>query len=292
MENIVLNGQVVEIAKPRKGTRCKCCGKELNEYTRFIVTRTKSCNVAYVCEECYTPVPYHHHKSTEDIIKGRLTSGKYRVAVELEADYKPRSNRNNANAYLAAQWGLVPTDDCTVDVEYHMRNAVSFHGMKDFLDDVANTVNLTAPNAGQHINISKIDWTVGDTNKIDGNSQALFTPLARAMRSDPEALEKVFGRVFDDEYYRYTECGFCHGDWLRIKPYCLEFRIAKYQNTKQFFSCMNLCRDIVDILDKWLKGELNTDQAAGKMAQRYKLYADGKAPCFYAYRNNRGVVRK
>ena len=292
MENIILNGQVVEVAKPRKGTRCKCCGKELNEYTRFIASRTKSCNVAYVCEDCYTPVQYHHHKSTEDIIKGKLTSGKYRVAIELEANYKPRTNSYSVNAYLAAQWGLVPTNDCTVDVEYHMRNAVSFHGMKDFLDDVANTVDLTTPNAGQHINISKIDWTIGDMDEIDANSQALFTPLVRAMRSDSEALESVFGRVFDDEYYRYTETGFCHGDWLRIKTYCLEFRIAKYQNTKQFFACMNLCRDIVDILDKWLKDEFSVDEAATKIVQRYKLYADGKAPCFYTYRNNRGVVRK
>ena len=292
MENIFLNGQAVEFAKPRKGTRCKCCGKELNEYTRYIVTRTKSCNVAYVCEDCYTPVPYHHHKDTEDIIKGKLTSGKYRVAIELEADYKRSTNHDNVNAYLAAQWGLVPTNDCTVDVEYHMRNAVSFHGMKDFLDDVANTVNLTAPSAGQHINISKIDWTIADTDKIGTEGQALFTPLAKAMLNDYEALARVFGRVFDDEYYRYTESGFYHGDWLRIKSYCLEFRIAKYQNTKQFFSCMNLCRDIVDILDKWLKEELNTDEAASKMVKRYKLYADGKAPCFYAYRNNRGVVRK
>lgn len=291
MENIILNGQVVETAKPRKGTRCKCCGKELNEYTRYIVTRTKSCAVAYVCEDCYTPIAYHSHRPEEDIIKGKLTSGKYRVAIELEANYRRNRSRADVNAYLAAQWGLVPTEDCTVDVEYHMRNAVSFHGMKDFLDDVAKTVDLKTSNAGQHINISKIEWNVGDLDAINIESENLFGPLADYLRDHADDTIKVFGRYFDF-YYEYTRSYYRHGTWLNIKPYCLEFRLAKYQNTKQFFALMNYCRDIVDIVDGWLKNEIETYKAAQKIVNRFKLYANEKAPCFYAYRNNKGVVRK
>ena len=280
-------GVELEVAEVRQGTKCKCCGKPITGIfgRDFYQTRTSTCTVAYVCKECVTMQPYGSDLQGRNIIGGKLTSGNYRFAVEIEANYRDTSPAAilATNCYLAAQWGLQPSSDCTVGVEYHMVNRVSFHGLKDFMDDISKCVELDADNCGHHVNISKIHWTAGDMEKIRYNGVELFAELMQAMRDDREGTEKLFGRYFghwakDNDHYM-------HGSWLNLdNTYHLEFRLPHFKNTNQFFYCANFCRDIVDLLDKWLESR-DTEKTSRAIAKLFHKYVDGKANCQRTERN-------
>lgn len=281
-------GVELERAKVRAGTKCKCCGKELfgTIGIDFHQTRTSTCNVAFVCRECVKHQFYGSDLQGRAIIGGKLTSGNYRFAVELEALYKNSSSSAilETDCYLAAQWGLQPSEDCTVDVEYHMTNRVNFHGLKDFMQDVSNHVILDSESCGHHINISKIDWTAEDMARIRRYESDLFYNLLREMQADRTGTTELFGRYFT--HYARADENYYHGSWLNLEnTYHLEFRLPHFVNAKQFFYCANFCRDCVDILDKWLKGDYKTERASKKMAEQFKKYTEGKANCQRQERN-------
>lgn len=281
-------GVELERSKVREGTKCKCCGKSLAGIMGidFFQTKTKSCAVAYVCKDCIKHRSYGYDLQNRDIIGGKLTNGNYRFAVEIEANYY---NDNpdcvqKVDCYLAAQWGLQPSQDCTVQVEYHMTNKVNFHGLKDFMEDVSKTVELDASNCGHHINISKIYWTAENMDKIRYYQSELFSPLMNEMIHNRENTESLFGRYFGG--WARNDFYFQHGSWLNLEnTYHMEFRLPHFKNANQFFYCANFCRDCVDILDKWLNNEYNTEKAAEKMVKNFKKYASGKATCQRTERN-------
>ncbi len=276
-------GVELEVSKLRIGTKCKCCGKPITNWD-YIQTSTKSCNVAYVCSDCIKHREYGSDLQNKDIIAGKLTSGQYRFAIEIEANYFPGTDIVATDAYLAAQWGLQPSRDCTVDVEYHMTNKVNFHGLKDFVQDVANHVVLDASNCGHHINLSKITWTASDMERIRWHKSELFSELLETMVNQKEATKNLFGRYFSDYCDSSISCH--HGDWLNLdKTYHIEFRLPHFVNANQFFYCSNFCRDIIDILDKYLNNEFDESKASEKMVHRFNVYANGKATCQRKERN-------
>lgn len=285
---ITINGVKVEEANVREGTRCKCCNKKIHGIIgeSFFQTHTSTCQVAYVCRDCVKMHGYGYDIPEERILKNKATKGKYRFSVEIEANFKEGKFDTNAKLihYLAAQWGLIPTADCTVDVEFKMLNVLSFHGLKDFFEDISKRVELNATNCGHHINLSKTTWTANNIDSIRLHGIELFNPLMEYLRNHKNDTIKVFGRYFgtwaqDDKYYQ-------HGSWLNLgHTYRIEFRLPHFVNTNQFFYCCNYCRDVVDILDKWLEGEIDTEKASNKMIKTFQKYADGKATCQRAERN-------
>ena len=280
-------GCELEVSAVRQGTKCKCCGKPIAGVLGkdFYQTHTTTCSVAYVCKDCITMQPYGTDIRGRAIIGGKLTAGNYRFAVEIEANY--RDDDPDAilltNCYLAAQWGLQPSSDYTVGVEFHMTNKVNFHGLKDFMQDVSRHVELDADNCGHHINISKLSWTAGDMDAIRDNGPALFNGLMSAMRADRDSTEWLFGRYFgnwakDDQYYM-------HGSWLNLdNTYHIEFRLPHFKGANQFFYCANFCRDIIDILDKWLETR-ETEKTSKAIVKLFDKYVNGKANCQRAERN-------
>ena len=229
----IVNGIELQESKLRDGTKCKCCGERITN-NDFVQTFTKSCGVAYVCKDCIKHRAYGSDITGRKLIDGKLTSGNYRFAIELEANYYTGSDIQEIDAYLAAQWGLQPSEDCTVDVEYHMTNKVNFHGLKDFLQDIGETVDMSANNCGQHINISKLDWTMQNMDEIRQNANALFGELMQEMKMDIVGTTQLFGRYFT--HYASCDNYFQHGSWLNLdNPYHIEFRLPHYQNANQFF---------------------------------------------------------
>lgn len=287
MARVNINGVLIETAKVRGGTKCKCCGREFatHERLRPIKTHTKTCAVAYVCNECVTHMRYGADLTNKAIIGGKLTSGNYRFAVEIEAMYRDE-NILETDAFLAANYGIQPSQDSTVDVEYHMVNRVSFHGLKDFMQGINEVVELTAEECGHHINISKNSWTAGDMGAIRRNGIKLFRELASYMETHNEDTVRLFGRGFNpwctnNNYYM-------HGSWLNLdNTFHMEFRLPHYSDANQFFYCTMFCRDIVDIVDKWLNDEISTQKASNIMVKKFITYADNKAACQRAERNKK-----
>lgn len=284
-------GVDLELSKARKGIKCKCCGAILEgeigyDYFR---THTKTCSVAYVCRDCITHRSYGSDITNKAIVAGKLTSGKYRFAIELEANYF--DNRypavNKTDTYLAAQWGLQPSKDCTVGVEYHMTNKVNFHGLKDFLEDVSKNVEMDAPNCGHHINISKITWTAHDMDMIRQFERELFDPFMVYLKSHRQDTINLFGRFFGD--WADADRYYVHGSWLNLdNTYHMEFRLPHFSSVNQFFYCCNFCRDVVDILDEWLDtGDLyeSSAKASKKIIAQFQKYSVGKANCQRKERN-------
>lgn len=281
-------GVELERSKVRAGTKCKCCGKSLNgELGRdFFQTKTKSCAVAYVCKDCIKHRSYGNDLHGREIIGGKLTSGNYRFAVEIEANYYDEnpSEIHKVDCYLAAQWGLQPSQDCTVGVEYHMTNKVNFHGLKDFMEDISKMVELDASNCGHHINISKIYWTAESMDKIRYYQDEIFSKVMQTMQENNEATKNLFGRYFGN--WARNDNYFQHGSWLNLEnTYHMEFRLPHFKNANQFFYCANFCRDCTDIIDSWLNGEISLEKTADKINSAFEKYTKGKANCQRAERN-------
>lgn len=272
-----------------RNTRCAYCGRKFFTGEDFIKTHTPTESVAYVHRTCVEHRRYGSDIQDVEIVTGKTTGARLRWAVEIEAMYKGSAHfydekREDVDAFLAASCKLQPSNDCTVDVEYHMANRFNLHGVKDFWTLVSSAVNLDHSNCGHHINMSKTDWSCYDIDKINWNTSELFTPLMNHLLEDPDKTVEVWGRYFG-EYCDLTFSG--HYAWLHCNEGRIEFRLPHFKNPTQFTWLLFLCKDIVDILDKFVKGDIDEQVASKKILDLEIKHENGRANYQRPERNNR-----
>jgi len=297
-------------AQKRIGTFCRKCGEQITgeKGIDFIEIPTKGCGeTRYTCMKCA-----NHDKSgrngwesygdkVNDLI-GLETKSEMQIAVEWECRYKwtgidingyHLETREEINAYMASQYHLLPTHDTTVDCEYKESRRRSLHGYKNRIQGISETVNLSDPSCGHHINISKTSWNNNFYYRLEENSQKLFEPLANYLYDNENETKQVFGRYFK-QWCEYSNDTFEHGKWLNIRndrernETCLEFRLAKFQDVNQFFYLMNFCKELMLKVDECITGNtlLSVEQTGAELVELFKKYVYGKALCMRTERNN------
>jgi len=295
-------------AKIRIGTFCRKCGKQITgtKGIDYIAIPTKGCGeTRYTCNECANNDTRNGSSSYNDEVDnliGLETKSKMQIAVEWECAYKYNGTNVNGvhletqeeiNAYMASQYHLLPTHDCTVDCEYKEERRTSLHGYKNRIQGISEIVDLTASNCGHHINISRTTWDNRFARILKANSEKLFAPLSYYMKENRYLTERVFGRYFTN-YAEFTSISFTHGYWLNIRndtfknECCLEFRLAKFNNVNQYFYLMNMCKEIMLLVDQFCKDDYfnDIDETANELIELFKKYATGKALCMRSERNN------
>lgn len=292
-----INGIEVEQSFKR-APKCACCNREYTLIVASGATLVKTEKAVggqpcYVCTEC---VKHHSYGFNlphyMDDINGKAVGRGIRLAVEWEAFY-PTTNeaeRAEIDAKLAASYHFVPSKDCTVDVEYHEPNRLNLHSFKREIEGMLSTgIIFDNSHAGHHINVSDVNWTHTDLLKIRRHKLALFMPLQEYMVNHEEDTEKVFGRYFT----RYAcECennsDFCHGYWLNLEnDNRIEFRLAHFKNTNQFFYLANLCEDITEKISEFLYSDKPVEKTAREIVKLFQKYAAGKAACQAPKRNTK-----
>lgn len=288
----------MEASKLRIGTRCKACGREMEsgeDSSLWIKTRTTKDPIAYVCPDCLAVYAYGTDAQKRlPAEKGKDTKAHLRQAIEVEFFFHEDDySRDETLAFLAANYHLVFSHDCTVDVEAHEQITANVHGFKERWRGIASVVDLTRPGCGHHINLSVSSWGDKDVWAIVEHKEELFGRLLYRMMSNRKNTEDFWGRYFTD----YCEASFTmeHGDWLNLYNLFderdkrrIEFRLPKFQNENQFFYLVNFCRDVTLLLDKFMDDGGNMDAAKrteSKILKLYDKYINGKANCQRPERN-------
>lgn len=275
-----------EISKVRAGTKCRICGEPITaeDFRNYDVISTDGgClgGVIYGHRHCCEKRSY----SYEHLVRNKkATYSGVQFGVELETNDTTTAEQR---LYLYACYGLVCTSDCTVSEEFKSGINQGLHGIKKYFEGIEKVIDIASgENCGSHVNISLAKWN--NTDLISYRAEYLFKPLAQYMATLPvDTMEAVFGRGFGD-YREYTERGFYHGHWLQIKDTCLEFRISRYRNAKQYSHLIMLYAEMVKTIDSiYLNNpSIRTASEAGeKLVKLLKKHINGEAKYQYAERN-------
>lgn len=277
----------MEKSKLRKGTFCKICGNEILPHDE-IVKADGGClgGVIYAHRECACygdSIASYNHEELKEHHKETYSGFRFGCEFETNTHTTPEQRLQ-----LFAWYGLRCTHDCTVTNEFKSGIINGLHGFKTMLDGISNIIDIASgENVGTHINASLTGWDEIAMIKVKENATTIFKPLLEMMYNDRENCIKVFGRFFGD-YRTYDVYSFRHGSAICIKSNCIEYRIAKFQNTKQFFFLVAMIKEFTLYIDKFIKGKDNATQTAKKLVKAYQRRINGTAKYMSVERNKNG----
>ena len=305
-----IRNTTLETAKPRAGIKCKLCGKPIATFDcpytgdNAIKTHTPAEPVAYVHKGCIRCRGYGDDATDFEgrpfptKAAGKATRGGWAITLELEGN-APYSQEKAA--YLAATYGLIATEDCTVEVEWHQVNSwTNLHGKKTALEGIFDAIDPSGDNCGCHVNIS---WTPDDDAAPDFSEQAwniqqnavtLFSPLQTAMLKRPDYTKAIFGRGFGSYCYNGSE--YSGHSWLSLDSLDsydterrrIEWRICHFQTPAQMFICLAFIKEACEIIRKATEQQAVSYEKAGKqIAKLFEKYGQGKGKAQRPERNNR-----
>lgn len=247
--------------------RCKFCGQVIEGWQE-LVKADGGClgKVIYAHKDCCKMHDYnyehleHHHKPRP-------------LGFRWGAEFETNTHTTDAQRLQLYTWyKLICTSDCTVSEEYKSAINYNLNGVKDMLDGINKIIDISnGDNIGTHANVSLEKW---DDRQCFYNHREFITEVfgrvARYLNNVNRAqITEVFGRDFG-EYRCYTDYNFAHGAWLQIKRTCLEFRLAKYVNTNQYFYLLSMLKQWCLILDKSIEkyNVITFDRIAEKTAKK------------------------
>lgn len=235
----------------------KCMCKNCNAIGTVKVTiENRGNGNGYMCE-------FHARRE-----EGYTTENNYRLgerkahgftsSFELESS---RSSRRVRGELLNK--GFLPTEDCTVDVEYKSPiyeglNAISKQAVS--IEKYMQEGELViGPECGTHFHVGHAEHinpvTMRYLRRFNGS---LFVPLSNAIMADPDKSARFFGRLpngwaqpvsmadpsGDFEGYRMK-----HETMFNLQhDYTIEFRQAKFTNAKQYTAVAKFARDVVNCI--------------------------------------------
>ena len=310
IETKTIRETTLETAKPRAGIRCKLCGKPVTVFgipgyaANAVKTYTPAEPVAYVHEGCIRCRPYGDDATDFEgdafpaKAKGKATRGGWAFSLELEGNAPYTEERA---AYLAATYGLIATEDCTVEVEWHQtRSWTNLHGVKTALEGIFQNIQPSGDNCGCHVNVSWTpdvdaapDFTEQGYN-IRRNSQALFEPLRVAMTKHPDYTKAIFGRGFGN--YCCNDDWYEGHSWLSLDGLAsynrnnrrIEWRICHFQTPGQMFICLAFIKEACEIIRKATESQtIGYKKAGEQIAKLFEKYGQGKGKAQRPERNNR-----
>ena len=277
----------MEKAKIRKGTFCKICGNEIYPSDE-IVKADGGClgGVIYAHRDCACygdSIASYGHEELKEHHKETYSGFRFGCEFETNTHTTPEQRLQ-----LFAWYGLRCTHDCTVTNEFKSGIINGLHGFKTMLNGISNIIDIASgDNAGTHINASLTTWDNEALYKVRANATEIFSPLLIASKNRQGDCINVFGRYFG-EYRKYDTINFIHGSAICIKTNCIEYRLAKYQNTQQFFFLVAMIKEFTLIIDKFIQGKDNATVTAKKLVKAYQRRVNGTAKYMAVERNKNG----
>lgn len=274
----------MEKAKIRKGTYCKICGNEIFPNDE-IVSANGGClgGVIYAHRECACygdSIASYSHEELKEHHKETYSGFRFGCEFETNTHTTPEQRLQ-----LFAWYGLRCTHDCTVQNEFKSGIINGLHGFKTMLDGISNIIDIASgENVGTHINASLATWDNDALCKVRASAETLFKPLLETLKDNENECINVFGRYFGN-YRAFDIFHFVHGCAICIKSNCIEYRLAKYQNTKQFFFLVAMIKEFTLVIDKFIQGKINAFQAGKQILKAYQRRVSGTAKYMTAERN-------
>ena len=270
--------------------KCQFCGQEILSW-QSMVSADGGCkgSVIFAHEDCCHKRAYsfknnnEHHKPTD-------------CGFQWGAEFETNSRTSLAQRLQLWSWyKLICTDDCTVNEEFKSSINKGLHGVKDMLDGIQEIVDISSgENCGTHANVSLENWDNYTMVKIHNYALQIFSPLANYLKEHTADTIEVFGRDFGS-YREFSTNSFQHGDWLNIKSKCLEFRLAKFQNTQQYFYLLAMLKEMCLALNNFIKSysgyssidSRNANKVGNKLVKIFQKRVNGTATYMSRERNTK-----
>ena len=266
--------------------KCQFCGQEIYNY---MVSADGGCkgSVIFAHEDCCRKRGYsfkninEHHKPTD-------------CGFQWGGEFETNSRTSLAQRLQLWSWyKLICTEDATVNEEFKSSINKGLHGVKDMLDGIQEIIDISSgENCGTHANVSLENWDDCTMEKIHNYAYQIFSPLANYLKEHTVDTIMVFGRDFRN-YCRYSTQRFEHGYWLNIKDNCLEFRLAKFQNTQQYFYLLAMLKEMCLVLNNFIKSysgyniidTRNASKVGNKLVKIFQKRVNGTATYMSRERN-------
>lgn len=240
--------------------RCMC--KDCNNIGVIAVPVAKRGNrMGYYCERCARERGY----SVENPIRwGNEKAHGFTISTETESSYSSRKARGEL---LDA--GFIPTEDCTVDVEY---KSPIYEGLNAISKQCVSIEKLIADGdlrigneCGTHCHVGHRTYINATTMRyLRRFNNSLFVPLSNAIMADVVKSEKLFGRqpngwaqpiTMNDRSGNVEGWQMKHEAMFNLQhDNTIEFRQAKFVNAKQYMSLVKFARDCTEaIIENFIK---------------------------------------
>lgn len=215
---------------------------------------------------------------------GNRKQNGFTFSIELET-----SNSDAKARAELADFGFIPTSDCTVDVEYKSPiyeglNAISkqVNSIQKLMDEGHLEINRTC---GTHFHCGHAQYINPETmGYIRRFYHSIFVPLSDWMVNHPEQTTKFWGRGFEYDGWAQPITANsnpeAHRNFVNMEHgYTVEFRLCKFQNADQYMQVVKFCKDATAIVIKNFVEHFNEEP---KDARRY--------PNKTAYRQHKAKV--
>ena len=277
-------------ARRGKQPRCQFCGELIHDIPHALhVSIPHQKNGVWAHRECARMLAYHEATPAwfSKYREKHLTeSARITFTPEVEGTRKYNGLDAEEHAlFMWAEYKLLPSHDCTVDVEYKCGINVNLHGLGQWFDGVANMVDMTGPENGLHMNTGWYGMTGNDVNRIYRFRHILLEPLRDYMLENTETTLQVWGRDFNNWARADMDC--IHGSWLNLENNVdrinsqraarIEWRLPHYVDSKQAKQCACMVCDFTQILRSFCDGTRTATQAGNLILKHYKQACAGLA---------------
>lgn len=281
-----------------KTAKCTCCNSVFftNDMVKTPMAKRGMAN-AYMCQNCATQNRNYH--TSNNVLQGKAKVNQVFIGIELETSYTNEYARNTIFEY-----GLIPTHDCSLNSDgFGSRygwdgNACEYvTGIMQGLN-IASKMAVTIEKLMQddhlkindscgthfHVSINSMKDSNGEKTYIGYIQRfyhSLFVPLCEAMKANPEATQKLFGRYFNSHYAKTIHADSYCGDRYNFinvtNDSNIEFRLNKFQNAKQFQNLMKMEVEMVQAIVTNFCEHFNDEKIDHRRYENMTAYRKHKA---------------
>jgi hypothetical protein len=235
--------------------KCTCCGT-VNHVSEMVKTEmpNRGGRHAYMCSNCARQNRSYH--TSNNVLQGKAKVNAVCVGIEFETSFSDEHARN-----IMFEYGFIPTHDCSLNSDGNARRYGYDGNTCEYVSGIMQGLNIASKFAvtaeklisenhmsvnnscgtHTHISVDSMKDEHGEKTYIGYIQRfyhSLFVPLSDAMKANPNATEKLFGRYFNSHYAKSINpdsyCGDRYNFINVVNNSNIEFRLNKFVSAKQY----------------------------------------------------------
>lgn len=226
--------------------------------------------------------PFEEYDGEGLVVLGKLSPSEFIIAPEYESNNLEGVQKR---LEIYARCAMLPTADCTVQVEYLGRPRASCHGFRALAENMERLVGAVESNCGTHLNFSTKTMrdSIAERGLLVSHYGELFEPLLQKISADGSTVRREFFGSDWRGYASATTDWTSHECWMGLRRArangrnCIEFRLPRARTPEHLERCAFLCKEWSIEIDKFLQGKQTAEEAGRQIVHQYELAKAGKA---------------
>ena len=262
----------------RINVTCTKCGVVNEKYAMIRVSKNnRGQKNSYICPNCAREI--FGYLTKNNVLRGAGTVHPFSYGLELETSASNAKVRSEL-----AEYGYLPTRDCTVDVEYKspiMNNLKSLAHMVKVLDTMIASGDIEIGHTcGTHFHVGHENLDAETMGYIRRFYNSLFVPLCECMSEHREETIEFWGRDFTG-YARQINMNtdaMEHESFINVQhDKTIEFRLSKFRNGAQYMNIAKFATKVTEIVMNNFVAHFNDSEWDTKRYETRTAYRKHKA---------------